>query len=142
MAAGDVIIKFSAEDNLTPEIKKQIEEIKKLNEAYRELDTKLKDLKADKKGILQGVTTSDIPNIQKLQKELIDLKKAYENAERGTKTAAKNALKKKQIELEAELTKEINRQAIALKRKDLEVKQRNFKKKKTYNRNKKRKSSD
>jgi hypothetical protein len=123
MAAGDVIIKFNAEDNLTPEIKKQIEQIKKLNESYQELELRLKDLKADKKGILLGVTTSDIDSIRKLQLELTKLKEAYANAERGTKTEAKNAIKKKQIELEAKLTKEITRQTVALKKKELEIKQ-------------------
>jgi len=116
MAASDVIIKFSAEDNLTPELKKQLEALKQLQNEYNALDLKIKDLKADKKGILAGTVISDIEDIKKLQIEIAKLKDAYKLASRGEKTSAKNALKAKQIELEARLTKEINRQTLTLKR--------------------------
>lgn len=116
MSANSVIIKLSAEDKLTPELKKAVEELKKAQSATNSLDNEIKKLQQNKKGIVSGGIQSDIADIQKLQSELRELEKIQANSKGKASQQATRDIQKKRLEIEERINSEIRQQNDLLKK--------------------------
>ena len=67
---NSVLIKLQAEDNLTPTLRQNRDELARLFSSIRELDAALRTMRANRAGIISGDIRSDIAEIARLQDEL------------------------------------------------------------------------
>ena len=67
---NSVLIKLQAEDNLTPTLRQNRDELARLFGSIRELDAALRTMRANRAGIISGDIRSDIAEIARLQDEL------------------------------------------------------------------------
>ena len=67
---NSVLIKLQAEDNLTPTLRQNRDELARLFSSIRELDAVLRTMRANRAGIISGDIRSDIAEIARLQDEL------------------------------------------------------------------------
>jgi len=113
MAAADLILKMSLENQLSPEIKKALDDFRKLTEKASGFKDVLQTFKDNKQGILKGTIESDVAEIRKLQVELDKIKKAYIDADNA---ADRRALKNQEKSLNADLVSAYNREFTRLAR--------------------------
>jgi len=123
MGTSKVIVELEAKDALTPELKKSLENLKALSKETLDLKDNLELLRANKKGIVKGAVESDIKGVKELQSELLQLKSLYANAKGKERTSIDSNIKKKELEIENLLTREIIKQKRVIHEKNAAVKQ-------------------
>ncbi|TXF09202.1 hypothetical protein, partial [Campylobacter fetus] len=70
---ADIFVRIKAQNDLSPELKQSAQDASNLSVKISELEAGIKQLKADKKGILSGAIISDIPYVKELQREMAQL---------------------------------------------------------------------
>jgi len=121
MAAGSVIVKLEAKDNLTPELKKSLEKIKELEKSAADLSSKIRLLSANKQGYIKGAIESDIAAVQKLQQEIKELESLKATQKGRTAQDTQKEIRKRELEIQKLITEEIEKQKNLLKSKEYEV---------------------
>lgn len=102
---NSVLIKLQAEDNLTPTLRQDRDELARLHGSIRELDTALRTMRANRAGIISGDIRSDIAEISRLQDEL----------QRVRATGNRSDIRRAEAELRRALTTETNNLTAALR---------------------------
>lgn len=105
--AANLIMKMSLENNLSPEIKKALADLRQLNEKANGFKTTLQSFKDNKQGILKGSIEADTAELRKLQAQLKRLNADYENAKNAGERRSINADRKT---LNADLVSAYNRE--------------------------------
>lgn len=105
--ATDLIMKMSLENNLSPEIKKALGDLRTLTSNANVLKDTLQSFKDNKQGILKGSIKADTEELTQLQSKLAKVQEQYRKAETP---AQRRNFKAEETQIKADLVSAYNRE--------------------------------